>query len=121
MKNRGQVLVLFILLLPIILLAFTFIIDIGLLSYTKKNVDTKIQTIIEDSLQHSLTEEQIDGLLVQNIDNIESKTISQNDNSIQITIKVKLQPLFEHIIKQNRYEVAYIGKKVEDIIHIVRK
>ena len=47
MKNRGQALVFFILILPIILLALAFVVDIGNLNSVKKSTDQKITQIIE--------------------------------------------------------------------------
>ena len=121
MKNRGQALVLFVLLLPIILLMFAFVIDIGLLSYSKKSINMKIEEIIEDGLSNNLSEREIHELLIKNIKNIENKNIIKKENGLQITLQIKLNPIFPNIVKQDKYEVTYSGKINEQNINIVRK
>ena len=121
MKNRGQALVLFVLLLPIILLMFAFVIDIGLLSYSKKSINMKIEEIIEDGLSNNLSEREIHELLIKNIKNIENKNIIKKENGLQITLQIKLNPIFPNIVNQDKYEVTYSGKINEQNINIVRK
>lgn len=121
MNNKGQAFILFILLLPIILIAFSFIIDIGLLNYSKKTVDMKIEKIIENSLSNNLTENEIHELLIKNINNIEEKNIIKEENSLEISLTIKINPIFDNILKQDRYEIKYLGKKIEEKINIIRK
>lgn len=121
MNHKGQSLVLFVLLLPIILIALAFVVDIGLLSITKKNVNQKLEQIIEDILQNNLNEEMCNQLINDNFDNIESKSFSKKDDSVEITIQIKLESIFPHIMLQNRYKVTYVGYINSEQINIVRK
>lgn len=121
MNNKGQALVFFILLLPIILICLSFIVDIGLLNSTKKSTDQKLEQIIENGLSKNITYEEWDKLVINNFKNIESKNIIKNENSIEITIKIKLQPIFPNIMSEDTYEVTYLGYIETEKINIVRK
>lgn len=122
MKNRGQALILFILLLPLLLLILTIILNIGLTSIEIKKTDNKIKQIIEDSLNNDLDESQINQLIMTNLDNIISKNIIIQNNTLEIKIIRKIEVLYPSIINYNieNYEVTYKGIK-EDKIKIVRK
>lgn len=122
MKNRGQALILFILLLPLLLLILTIILNIGLTSIEIKKTDNKIEKIIEDSLNNDLEESQINQLIMTNLDNIISKEIVKKDNTLEIKIIRKIEVLYPSIINYNieNYEATYKGIK-EDKIKIVRK
>lgn len=122
MKNRGQALILFILLLPLLLLILTIILNIGLTSIEIKKTDNKIKQIIEDSLNNDLDESQINQLIMTNLDNIISKNIIIQNNTLEIKIIRKIEVLYPPIINYNieNYEVTYKGIK-EDKIKIVRK
>ena len=106
MKNKGQALVLFVLLLPIMILMLSYIIDIGYMSVSKKKIDNTIQEIIENSLENNLNEEEIKNLLIKNIDNIYIRNITIKDNEINIEIKVTIKTIFSSI-KKNIYEKNY--------------
>lgn len=122
MKNRGQALILFILLLPLLLLILTIILNIGLTSIEIKKTDNKIKQIIEDSLNNDLEESKINQLIMTNLDNIISKEIIKQNNTLEIKIIRKIEVLYPSIINYNikNYEVTYKGIK-EDKIKIVRK
>lgn len=122
MKNRGQALILFILLLPLLLLILTIILNIGLTSIEIKKTDNKIKQIIEDSLNNDLEESKINQLIMTNLDNIISKEIIKQNNTLEIKIIRKIEVLYPSIINYNikSYEVTYKGIK-EDKIKIVRK
>ena len=121
MNNKGQALVLFILLLPIILIALAFVVDIGLLNSTKKSTDQKLEQVIENNLKNNLLEQEIDELLILNFDNINYKNIVKKDNQIEITIEINLQTIFPNIMSQKKYKVTYIGYLENERIRTVRK
>lgn len=121
MNHKGQSLVLFILLLPIILIAMAFVVDIGLLTDVKKDTDQKLEQLIESGLINHLDEEKWTQLIDYNFENIESKHIIVNDDSIEISIQIKLTPIFPHIMLQKRYQVTYVGYMEIDQIKIIRK
>ena len=115
MKNKGQALVLFVLLLPIMILTFSFIIDIGYISVTKKKIDNTVQEIIKNSLENNLSEEETKNLIIKNIDNVYIRKITIVDN--EIDIKVTIKTIFSSI-KKNTYEKNYKVVKKENEIKI---
>lgn len=117
MKNKGQALVLFVLLLPIIILTFSFVVDIGYVSVTKKRIDNNIEKIIENSFENELTEEEIKNLIIKNIDNIYIREITKTENNLKVDIKVTIDTIFSSI-KKNTYEKTYIATKQENEIKI---
>lgn len=121
MKNRGQALVFFILILPIILLALAFVVDIGNLNSVKKSTDQKITQIIETGLQNNLTEEEWNQLIEKNFSSIENKKIILTDNQVELSIDIKLQTIFSNLMKQSNYKITYTGHKENNKIKIIRK
>ncbi len=86
MNNKGQSLVLFVIILPIIVLLFIFLIDMANLSMEK----IRLNSIAEESLQYLKEEkeiEQVKEYINKNDSSIETITI--NDNEIYIRKYVK--------------------------------
>lgn len=117
MKNKGQALVLFVLLLPIIILIFSFVVNIGYVSVTKKKIDNNIEEIIKNSFENDLNENEIANLITKNIDNVYIREIKKTNDSIKIEIKVTINTIFLDV-KQSTYEKDYIAKKQENQIKI---
>ena len=117
MKNKGQALVLFVLLLPIIILIFSFVIDIGYVSVTKKKIDNNIEKIIANSFENNLTEEETKNLIIKNIDNVYIREITKTESNLKVDIKVTINTIFSGI-KQNTYEKSYKAIKQENEIKI---
>jgi hypothetical protein len=113
--NKGQVLVMFILLLPIVLMLMGLIIDTGLLFIEKRNVDNNIKEVIEYRFESDTDDEQlysiIDSLLVSNIKNIKNKEIHISTNYISITINKEIKGTFSVLFNKDIYEIktTYTG------------
>lgn len=121
MNNKGQSLVIFILLLPLILLIFAFIIDIGMINYNTKKIDKNMEHIIQDIFKKNIDETDITFLIKSNIKSVDIKNIEVTENKVQIDIKVKLNTVFTNLIKENTYETTYLGIKQDEEIRIIRK
>jgi len=94
MKNKGQVLVLFVILLPVILLIMLMGIEFGKLYMEKIKTTNIIKETITYGLKH-LTKpeinENINNLIDFNIKNIENKSIFISEDEIRI--KITQQPI----------------------------
>ena len=55
MNNRGQTLVMFILMLPLLLIVLCLVVDIGMLSLEKK----KLENTLKDAIYYELIKKQI--------------------------------------------------------------
>ena len=116
-NSKGQVLVIFILLLPVILMIFALIIDVGLLYSEKRKLDNTVLEAINYrfdniSLEDSVLEEKITILLGKNIDDIEVMNIDVSSNYIKIGVIKSKESLFANVFKKAVYEIksSYIGK-----------
>lgn len=81
MNNKGQVLVIFVILIPIIILLFTLVIDIGNMYIEKRNINNNLKYAIEYSNKNNTNIEEI---LNKNLDNIE---INYYDEEIKVSKK----------------------------------
>ena len=108
MNNKGQVLVLFILLIPVLLLAIAFVIDIGLLYEDKKHLEVSIKDSIYyglNNIESNDLETRIEELITKNVENIKEINIHENDDYLQIDIEKDYKGLFEVLFKNNIYEI----------------
>ncbi len=115
MNRKGQTLVVFVLLLPLLILCITFVINSGN-NYLRKrqlinNVKEAIRYRFELEASEEIIYEQVLNYLNKNIDNVDSIAININENYIKITVSIKVEPLLPMIIKTDIdvITVAYQG------------
>lgn len=83
MNNKGQVLVVFVIFIPIIILVFTLIVDIGNMYIEKRNITNNLKYAIEYSNKNDTDIEEI---INKNLDDI---TINQDEEYVKVTKKYK--------------------------------
>ena len=95
MDSKGQSLVIFILILPILLLLFALIWEIGNLSITLNKYENEIKDTIEYGLNH-LDNENLENILTNLLkENIEGDiSVSIDNKVIKINVKQKYDALF---------------------------
>lgn len=124
-NNKGQVLALFILLLPIIMMGIGLVIDVGFLYLEKRQVDNALKEAIEYGLENieNITETELNNLLYKNIDNIDNIKITIRGNIIEILVEKKKDSLFAFLFGKDSYEIisSYQGKIENGTIKIVRE
>lgn len=108
MNNRGQVLVVFVILLPILLLIFTFVVDIGLLSIEKRKISNNTYDAVEYYLEN-LDKEKTINLLNSNLEDIKIDIIDE-DIYVIIYVEKNYKGIF-NIIYDNKIIVTYKGNK----------
>lgn len=86
MNNKGQVLVLFVILLPIILLLLILTIEVGDIYLDKQKTKNTIKEIIRENLKEP-NSEIINTLITKNINDIEEKNVFISEDEIRIYIK----------------------------------
>lgn len=118
MNNKGQVLVLFVIILPVVLLALLIIIQFGKL-YLKKQATTNIiKDTIEYGLKHTQDEQienKLNNLIETNIDDIDIKTITIFEDEIRINLTQKSINIFG---KNINLTYDYTGTKMNEEIRI---
>ena len=115
MTNRGQILPLFVLLIPLLILFVGYIVDIGLM-YTEKR---KITNVCKEAIVYYI--DHIDNIDVydnttqyinKNIDN-SNITISDNGDSITINIKKSRRSIYNIININTELNITYTGYKID--------
>ena len=122
MNNKGQSLIAFILLLPVIFVLTTGIWELGNIAYINSKTEEEITSIIKYGLKHieeENIEEKINTLLDKNIE--ATKQVTIEENKIIIKIKYNYQNLYSKYIKPIEIEKTYIGKKENDKIIIEKE
>lgn len=105
MGNKGQTLVIFVLILPIILLLFTFIWEVGNLNLTINKYETEIKNTIKYGLNHLDDEnlkDNLTNLLKANLDG--DINVEINNQVIRINVKQKYKTLFNNLLN-NKFDI----------------
>lgn len=105
MDSKGQTLVIFVLILPILLLLFALIWEVGNLGLTINKYETEIKDTIEYGLNHldnENLEEVLTNLLKANLDGDISVEI--NNQVIKVNVKQKYDALFNNLLN-NRFDI----------------
>lgn len=122
MNNKGQTLVLFLILFPIFLILFLTFYQVGIMTLDKKKFETSIQDAIKYGLNNmddlSLNEKIIEIITTENI-NLKPENIKIDTDNEEITITVKKKYLISFITSDN-LEISYTGKIILDKIEIVK-
>ena len=109
MNNKGQTLVLFVLMLPIIIFIMLLVIDVSNMVITKQELNNINKMVLNYGLD-IIEEENIENKL----EDINKKNISTNEHTIKIddgTIEIDLKKEIKGIItKKKIYEVKSVYK-----------
>ena len=108
MNSKGQVLVIFVILLPIFLMIFTFIIDLGMLSIEKRKIDNNTYDALEYYLDSNNKGKTIK-LIENNIEDIKVN-IEDSENSVEISVSKEYKGIY-NIIYDNEIKITYKGNK----------
>lgn len=96
MNNKGQTLVLFVVLLPIILLIFVAVIDLGNIYIEKR----KINNVIDTALQYRESGKNIRDFINKNIEDLDEVIINDDYIIIKKTKKGILKDYYLEISKE---------------------
>ena len=112
-NNKGQTLVMFVIILPIILIVLTLMVDMGILYVEKRSISNNTKDAVEyylDNIDDYDIETKTKKLLNQNIDNIEIN-IDNNFDYVEINVKKEYKNLYSVILNSQEINITYIGKK----------
>ena len=114
MNERGQVLVVFIIILPLILLVLSLIIDLGSLYNEKRMIDNNVKSALEyalDNVDDKNIKEKTTKLLNKNIDDIDTMEIIVDNKNITIRVDKKCESIFKTTKIKEYYEIKsnYVG------------
>ena len=122
MNNKGQSLIAFILILPVIFVFITGLWEIANISYINSKIDEEIKSTLKYGLKHieeDNIKEKIQTLLDKNIEG--QKEITIEENKILIKINYKYESFYSKLLKIKEIDETYIGKKENDKIIIEKE
>ena len=114
MNNKGQTLVIFVIILPILLIIFTLIIDLGFLYLEKKNISNNVIDSLEyylDNINDKDIEFKVKKILTENIKDIENITINNTSDYIEISVLKVRKSLYSIITSSTDINISYKGNK----------
>lgn len=122
MNKRGQTLIIFVMLIPIILTMAALVIDVGLLYY-KKN---EYMGIVEESIKEYFKNEDLTSALetlTLNGVSLDDVLVSATDETISVILDTKVDSIFGKVIRINDYEIkiARVGTKDKERVIIKKK
>ena len=106
LNNKGQVLVLFVIILPILLLLILAVIEVGNINLEKAKTKNTIKEIIETNLKNydENTNSRINTLIETNIDDIKTKSVFTSEDEIRIILIQKNSILGRQIEIKYKYK-----------------
>lgn len=116
LNNKGQSLVMFIILLPILLLILTLVYDVGNAIYEKDRLSNTNYMVVDYALDNidSIDEDDLNTLILENDNNLDDISIMIIDNSVDISLKKNIKGVFWKMFNFNLTFVKseYNGKIV---------
>jgi len=122
MNRKGQTLIIFVILIPIIITMIALVVDVGILvhefSKTRGIIDNGIELYYEKNDIYEISK-----ILTLNDIPTENLEIEKFGTSIEVSIFYKMDSLFGKIIHLQNYdiEMTRVGTKENDRIVITRK
>ena len=124
LNNKGQSLVLFIMIIPILLLIMVFVYDMGMLLYEKDRLSNTVNMAIDYTLDNKeVSNEEIEELIDRNTDREVEIKIDRNDDSIKIEAQEEAKFIFSNLFDFDftKIVVKYEGKIIDNKKIIERK
>ena len=114
LNNKGQVLVLFVIILPILLLLILAVIEVGNINLEKAKTKNTIKEIIETNLKNydENTNSRINTLIETNIDDIKTKSVFTSEDEIRIILIQKNSIIGRQIEIKYKYKGLKENEKI---------
>ena len=123
MNNKGQSLVLFIVVLPITLMILVLVYDVGRMSLLKNELNNINYMVIDSILSDkNVTDDDIRDLIIKNKSDIDKINIQHDDDKLHISLIAKgdsILPVLNNL-KIYRIKSSYVGY-VEDDKHVIER
>jgi hypothetical protein len=121
MNNKGQTLVLFVILIPVLLLVFVCFYQIGSIGLDKRKIEDSIETALEYGVDHidsELLYVSMREIITESNNGVRDNNIDIDVLGDEITIVVKKKYKVAFIVDEEKV-YSYTGKKVNDKVEIV--
>ena len=121
MNNKGQTLVLFVILIPVLLLIFITFYQIGSIGLDKRKVEDSIETALEygvNNIDSELLYVSMHEIIKESNSGIKENDIEINVLGDEITVIVKKKYKVAFIVDEEKV-YSYTGRKVNEKVEIV--
>lgn len=125
LNNKGQSLVMFIIIIPIILLIFTLVYDVGTAIYEKNRLSNTNYMTITYALDNieKINENDLIEVIMKNTDDLSNISVTIEDNTVNISISKNIRGILGkmfgfNLIEANSEYKGYItenGEKIEKV------
>ncbi len=106
MNKRGQSLITFVLILPLIVLFIAFFIDSSLSLYEKNKLDGIITSNMEEAIKNDIRDEEKIKKAIKKNDNM-NISVSIVDDNLQVIVKSNKKSVFGKLLKFSYYDLNY--------------
>lgn len=122
MNKKGQILVGFVLLLPLIIILFAYLIDNNILVQNKSKLDQITKTVVTYALEHrDKTEVELEEYIKKNEKDLTSIKIIL-DEDVQIKLTKTIDAIFGNVVGIKTYTISsYYEGEIRDGQIILRK
>lgn len=111
LNKKGQTLILFVIMIPIILGIAALVVDVGVIFANKSHLKEVTKTAIRESISNidNDTDTKIKNILIKNEVNVDNLEIKISDNKINVKNEISIDSIFGSIIGIKNYKI------IEDI------
>lgn len=118
LNNKGQSLVMFIVIIPILVIILTFVYDIGSAIYEKNSLSNTNYMVMDYGLSNidNISENDLIDLILKNNKNVNNASVIIEDKSINIKVSKEYRGIFGKVINSKLTEIVseYNGELVND-------
>lgn len=114
MNNKGQTLVMFVLVLPILFIILTLVIDLGFLYIEKRNVSNNVVDAVEyylENMEDININSKVQELLNKNIEDIAQINIDDTHDNVKINVIKEHSGFYSALPFNQKIDITYIGDK----------
>lgn len=113
MNNKGQTLIIFVILVPIIITMMALVVDVGML----ENKVLKTKNIVDVAINEYFAKEDVDVIsktLIENDIPTNKLVIKKADNEVSIAVSYEMDSLFGKIVGLQKYDIKVKRKGIKN-------
>lgn len=113
MNNKGQTLIIFVILVPIIITMMALVVDVGML----ENKVLKTKNIVDVAIKEYFNKDDVTVIsktLEENNISTDKLVIKRNDNEVGVNVEYEMSSLFGKIVGLQKYDVKVKRKGIKE-------
>ena len=122
LNNHGQVLILFIIFIPIFIALLAIAVDLGLIAYNRKDlngISIAALSYVKQNIK-DYEKEEIRKIVLENDKNITVVKLDDNDQNVVLVLKKSINSIFGSIIGLDQYNINSSYKYNKETKKIIR-